>query len=116
MIKNRWQRWNVLGRHVCDGSGEPLGPVVDTYPWDGGEMELVVVRLPGAFAERRMLRLEDLHDDGTALRTPFARWQVEDSPALSAGRHAVEDPDRAKSYWRFEEPEKPLAAKRAVHI
>lgn len=115
-MENRWKRWNVLGREVWDGSGQCLGPVVDTYPWDGGEMEMVVVRLPGGFAERRMLRLEDLHDDGIVLHTPFARWQVEDSPALSAGRHAVEDSHRAKSYWRFEEPEKPLPQRRAVHI
>ena len=84
--------------------GLPLGSVVDTYPFDGGEVELAVVRLEGAFGGRRMIPVEELTDGGYALRTPFARWQVEDSPELSTGRHAVEDPERAKSFWRFEEP------------
>ena len=42
--------------------------------------------------------------------TPFARWQVEDSPALTDGRHAAEDPYRARSHWRFEEPATSYAA------
>ena len=82
----------------------PSGQVVDTYPFDGGEVELVVVRLDGAFGGKRMLAVDDLWSDGFGLRTPFAAWQVEDSPELSSGRHAAEDPYRARSYWRFEEP------------
>ena len=54
--------------------------------------------------------MQDLWYDGFDVRTPFARWQVEDSPELTHGRHAVDDPDRAKSYWRFEEPAGFLAA------
>ena len=69
-MRKRWTRWGLLGQEVCDGAGVPVGLVVDTYPFDGGELELV----------------------------------VEDSPELSTGRHAVEDPERAKSFWRFEEP------------
>jgi hypothetical protein len=104
LIRNRWTRWNLLGREVVDAAGLPLGSVVDTYPFDGGEVELAVVRLEGAFGGRRMIPVEELTDGGHALRTPFARWQVEDSPQLSGGRHAAEDPDRAKGYWRFAEP------------
>jgi hypothetical protein len=105
LTRNRWSRWTLLGREVVDGTGLPLGSVVDTYPFDGGEVELAVVRLAGSFAMRRMIPVEDLEERGPALRTPFARWQVEDSPELSIGRHSVDDPDRAKSYWRFAEPE-----------
>jgi hypothetical protein len=103
--RNRWTRWTLLGRVVVDGTGLPLGSVVDTYPFDGGEVELAVVRLHGPFGSRHMIPVEDLEDRGLALRTTFARWQVEDSPVLSIGRHAAEDPDRAKGYWRFAEPE-----------
>ena len=110
LIRNRWTRWNLLGREVVDGAGLPLGPVVDTFPFDGGEVELAVVRLAGAFATRHMIPVEELEEAGLALRTPFARWQVEDSPQLSGGRHAAEDPDRAKGYWRFAEPELLLRA------
>jgi hypothetical protein len=99
-----------MGREVVDGTGLPLGSVVDTYPFDGGEVELAVVRMAGAFTGRRMLPVEDLFDAGLALRTPFARWQVEESPQLYGGRHAAEDPDRAKGYWRFAEPELLLRA------
>ena len=94
----------MLGQQVSDGNGVSVGKVVDTYPFDGGEVELVVVRLAGAFGGKRMLAVEDLWSDGFGLRTPFAPWQVEDSPAAEHGRHAAEDPYRARSYWRFEEP------------
>ena len=103
-MRKRWTRWSVLGHEVIDGSGETVGKIVDTWPFDGGEIELVVVRLDGAFGGRRMLPLHELWFDGFGLRTAFSTWQVEDSPELSTGRHAVEDPERAKSFWRFEEP------------
>ena len=51
-----------------------------------------------------MLAVEDSGSTASACRTPFARWQVEDSPELTGGRHAAEDPYRARSHWRFEEP------------
>ena len=66
------------------------------------------MRLHGAFGGKRMLAVDDLWSDGSALRTPFSAWQVEDSPPLSCGRHADEDPYRARSYWRFEEPRRVL--------
>ena len=109
-MRKRWTRYGVLGQEVIDGAGVLVGQVVDTYPFDGGEVELVVVRLNGAFGGKRMLAVEDLWTDLFGLRTPFAAWQVEDSPALSDGRHAAEDPYRARSYWRFEEPAAHLAA------
>ena len=94
-----------MGRDVRDGTGVRLGRVVETFPFDGGgEVEMVVVRLEGSFGGSRMLTVADMRDDGLWLRTPFARWQVEDSPELSGGRHAIEDPERARSYWLFEEP------------
>jgi hypothetical protein len=103
-MHKRWTRWGLLGQEVCDGAGVPVGLVVDTYPFDGGEIELVVVRLDGAFGGRRMLPMNELWFDGFGLRTAFSNWQVEDSPELSQGRHAIEDPERAKSFWHFEEP------------
>ncbi len=103
-MRKRWTRWSVLGQQVADGAGIPVGEVVDTYPFDGGEVEMVVVRLNGSFGTRRMLAIEDLWEDAFGLRTPFAVWQVEDSPELTNGRHAAEDPYKARSHWRFEEP------------
>jgi len=104
-MRKRWTRWSVLGQQVSDGRGVPIGHVIDTYPFDGGEVEMVVVRLDGfGFGGKRMLSVEDLWIDGFALRTPFAAWQVEDSPELTNGRHAAEDPYRARSHWRYEEP------------
>ena len=103
-MRKRWTRWGLVGQQVSDGAGAPVGQVVDTYPFDGGEVEMVVVRLGGAFGGKRMLAVEDLWIDGFSLRTPFAAWQIEDSPELSDGRHSAEDPYRARSHWRFEEP------------
>ena len=51
-----------------------------------------------------MLPLHELWFDGFGLRTAFSNWQVEDSPQLSTSRYSAEDPDLAKSFWRFEEP------------
>jgi len=99
----------VLGHDVTDGIGAVVGTVVDTYPFDGGEVELVVVRLDGPFGGKRMLAVDDLWFDGFGLHTPFAAWQVYDAPIPSFGRHGAEDPYRARSYWRFEEPASALS-------
>jgi hypothetical protein len=108
-MRKRWTRWTVLGHEVSDGDGKPVGTVVDTFPFDGGEVELVVVRLYGAFGGKRMLAVDDLWMDGWGMRTPYSAWQVEDSPPLRAGRNAVDDPYLARSYWRFEEPARTFA-------
>ena len=59
-MRKRWTRYGLLGQEVIDGAGVLVGQVVDTYPFDGGEVELVVVRLNGAFGGKRMLAVEDL--------------------------------------------------------
>jgi hypothetical protein len=100
----RTLRLNLLGLEVADANGAPLGQVVDTYPLDGGgDLELVVLRLR-RFGERRMLPVTELRVDGSRLIAPFTRAQIEDSPPLSTGRHAADDPWRAKTYWYYEEP------------
>jgi hypothetical protein len=95
---------HLLGLEVADVTGATLGQVVDTYPLDGGgELEMVVLRLR-RFGERRMLPVNELRLHGGRLLAPFTRIQIEDSPALSNGRHADEDPWRSKTYWHYEEP------------
>jgi hypothetical protein len=95
---------HLLGLEVADVSGATLGQVVDTYPFDGGgELEMIVLRLR-RFGERRMLPVSELRLEGGRLVAPFSRIQIEDSPGLSTGRHADEDPWRAKTYWHYEEP------------
>ena len=102
----------MLGHEVIDGSGVAVGKIVDTWPFDGGEVELVVVRLYGTFGGKRMLAVEDLWSDGFFIRTPFAAWQVEDSPPLATRATAADDPYRARSYWRFAEPAGTFAARK----
>jgi hypothetical protein len=95
---------HLLGLEVADVSGGVLGQVVDTYPFDGGgELEMIVVRLR-RFGERRMLPVSELRLEGARLVAPFTRVQIEDSPILSSGRHADEDPWRSKTYWFYEDP------------
>ena len=102
---------------VCWDTRSATGPasrsaqVVDTFPFDGGEVELVVVRLDGAFGGKRMLAVEDLwmrrlraahavlRVAGRGLAARFAR---------DATRPTI--PYRARSYWRFEEPARTFAA------
>jgi hypothetical protein len=100
----RFLRTAYLGRDVADASGTVLGRVVDTYPFDGGgELDMVVVRLR-RFGERRMLPAHELRLDAGRLIAPFTRFQIEDSPDMGDGRHAAENPWRAKTYWHYEEP------------
>ena len=103
-MRRRWTRYGLLGQDVYDEGGARVGQVVDTYPFDGGQVQMAVVRLAGAFGGRRMLSLDEAWSDGFGLRTPFAAWQVEDSPALNGGRYGADEPERARSYWMFEEP------------
>src|SRR3954447_25064277 len=98
-MRKRWTRWSVLGQQITDGGGASVGKVVDTFPFDGGEVEMVVVRLDGAFGGRRMLAVEDLWFDGVGLATQFARWQVEDSPALTGGGHPGGRAHPARRPW-----------------
>ena len=95
---------HLLGIEVADCSGAVLGSVVDTYPFDGGgELEMVVLRLR-RFGERRMLPVSELRFHEGRLVSPYSRHQIEDSPGMSTGRHADEDPWRAKTYWYYEDP------------
>ena len=95
---------HLLGLEVADADGGVLGQVVDTYPFDGGgELEMIVLRLR-RFGERRMLPISQLSLQRGRLVAPFTRIQIEDSPSLSSGRHADEDPWRSKTYWYYEEP------------
>ena len=94
---------HLLGLEVADVNGSALGQVVDTYPFDGGgELEMVVLRLR-RFGERRMLPVTELRLEDGRIVAPFTRHQIEDSPVLSSGRHADEDPWRAKTYWYYED-------------
>lgn len=95
-------RRHLLGMELGDAYGDPLGRIVDTYPFDGGgELELVVLRLR-RFGERRMLPAADLKLVRGRLFAPYTRAQIEDSPAPSQGRNTADDPDRAKWYWHLE--------------
>src|SRR5215208_2535955 len=99
----RTLRMHLLGLDVADVQGRTLGQVVDTYPFDGGgELEMIVLRLR-RFGERRMLPVSELRLDNGRIVVPFSQHQVEDAPGLSTGRHADEDPWRAKTYWYYEE-------------
>jgi hypothetical protein len=100
----RTLRTHVLGLEVAAADGDVLGHVVDTYPFDGGgELEMIVLRLR-RFGERRMMPISHLILQNGQLVAPFTRIQIEDSPSLSSGRHADEDPWRSKTYWFYEDP------------
>lgn len=97
-------RRNLMGHRVVDCFGEEVGQVVDTWPDDGGgEVELVVVRLK-RFGERRMVPAGEVTVAGGWVQAPYTRAQIEDAPAADGGVHRAEEPYRAMSYWKFEEP------------
>ena len=94
-----------MGLKVTDWQGDELGIVIDTWPFDGGgEPELAVLRL-GRLGGRRMVPVAGLLRVGHTARAPYERWQIEDSPRYGEDWHSVDDdPWRALSYWRWEEP------------
>jgi sporulation protein YlmC with PRC-barrel domain len=100
------RRQTLMGRRIFDITGERVGRVVETWPYDGGgEVEMAVVRMQ-RLGESRLVPVGTLRlreDDD--LVTPYSRWQVEDSPALEEGRHALAAEERAVSYWSWEEPD-----------
>lgn len=100
----------LLGLTVRDRAGDEVGTVVDTYPFDGGEVELAVVLVRGLGA-RRMMPASELRPRPGGLETGYSRAQVEDSPAIGESRHSGDDPWRAKSYWWWEEPAGSLPAR-----
>jgi hypothetical protein len=105
-------RRSLLGLRVEDCYGEEVGRVVDTWPSDGSyELQLVVVRMP-RFGERKMLPADQVFQVGDRLRTSYSRFQVDDAPMIDGGRHAYDDPWRAKAYWMFEDM--PIAARLAA--
>ena len=63
---------------------------------------MIVLRLR-RFGERRMLPVSEIRWADGKVTVPFTRHQVEDSPGMSSGRHADEDPWRSKTYWYYEE-------------
>lgn len=99
------RRQTLMGRRIFDPEGARVGRVVDTWPRDGGgQVELVEVRM-SRLGESRLLPVSSLRAaGGVELVTTFSRWQVEDSPALDDGRHALAAEERAISYWSWEEP------------
>ena len=101
-----------MGLRIIDWQGEELGTVIDTWPFDGGgEPELALVRLT-RLGGRRMVPVAGLLRVGSTGRLPYERWQVDDSPRCGEDRHAVaDDPWRALSYWRWEEPVGSLTAR-----
>jgi hypothetical protein len=102
----------LMGQTVCDWSGQELGRIIDTWPFDGGgEAELAVLRM-GRLGARRMVPVDALLQLGDRLRLPYSRWQVEDSPPFGENRHTTDDdPHCAASYWRWEEPADSLGAR-----
>jgi hypothetical protein len=102
----------LLGLMVLDWQGEEMGRVIDTWPFDGGgEPQLAVLRM-GRLGERRMVPIAELEFAGGALRLPYLRYQVEDSPPFGEDRHTLaDDPYCAASYWSWEEPVSSLTAR-----
>ena len=97
-------------------AGRSLGLVVDTYPFDGGgELEMVVLRLRRVRRAADAARRRSSLDDGR-LVAPVRAHQIEDSPGLSTGRHADEDPWRAKTYWYYEDHAVARACARAANV
>src|SRR3954463_28014 len=99
------RRSALLGLMVTDFLGEEMGEVIDTWPFDGGgEPELALVRM-GRLSGRRMVPVAELLPFAGTLRLPYLRYQVEDSPVVGEDWHTLaDDPYRALSYWRWEEP------------
>ena len=95
----------LRGLEVRDRNGSLLGKVVDTYPFDGGgDLSFVLVRLGGFVGTHFVPVATSVSHDGE-LHVPWSKAEIEDAPALDAGRYVVDQAWAARAYWHVEELE-----------
>lgn len=89
-----------LGLIALDLTGDVVGRVEATYPYDGSDPEFAVVRLArGPLGQTRMIPLKGSVRYSECLQFAYTVAEIEDAPAPDNARWGIDQADLARAYW-----------------
>jgi hypothetical protein len=89
-----------LGLVALDLTGEVVGRIEATYPYDGSDPEFAVIRLTrGDLAPTRMVPLAGSIRFAECVQFPHTYAEIEDAPSPDSARWGIEQADLARGYW-----------------
>jgi hypothetical protein len=89
-----------LGLVALDLTGEVIGRIDATYPYDGSDPEFAVIRLArGALGQTRMAPLAGSVRFAECVQFPHTFAEIEDAPSPDGARWGIEQAESARAYW-----------------
>ncbi len=89
-----------LGLIALDLTGDVVGRIDATYPYDGSEPEFAVIRLArGPLGETRMVPLDGSARFAECVQFAFTLAEIEDAPSPESARWGIDQAELARSYW-----------------
>lgn len=89
-----------LGLVALDLTGDVVGRIEATYPYDGSDPEFAVVRLArGPLGQTRMVPLAGSVRFSECMQFAYTLSEIEDAPAPDHARWGIDQADNARAYW-----------------
>ena len=89
-----------LGLVALDLTGEVVGRIESTYPYDGSDPEFAVIRLArGPLGQTRMVPLDGSSRFAECVQFPYTFAEIEDAPSPDSARWGTEQAESARAYW-----------------
>jgi hypothetical protein len=89
-----------LGLVALDLTGDVVGRVDSTYPYDGSDPEFAVIRLArGPLGQTRMVPLEGSLRFAGCIQFPYTFAEITDAPSPDSARWGTEQAESARAYW-----------------
>jgi hypothetical protein len=89
-----------LGLVALDLTGDVVGRIDATYPYDGSDPEFAVIRLlRGSLGQTRMVPLAGSIRFAECIQFPYMIAEIEDAPSPETARWGAEQADVARAYW-----------------
>jgi hypothetical protein len=89
-----------LGLVALDLTGDVVGRVESTYPYDGSDPEFAVIRLArGPLGQSRMVPLDGSVRYAECIQLPYTLPEIEAAPSPEDARWGIQQADSARAYW-----------------
>jgi hypothetical protein len=89
-----------LGLVALDLTGDVVGRIESTYPYDGSEPEFAIIRLArGPLGQTRMVPFDGSVRFAECIQFPYTVMEMEDAPSPDSARWGIEQADLARAYW-----------------
>jgi hypothetical protein len=89
-----------LGLVALDLTGDVVGRIEATYPYDGSDPEFAVIHLArGPMGQSRLVPLDGSIRYSECVQFPYTLVEMEDAPSPDAARWGIEQADLARAYW-----------------